>query len=70
MGLNFVNIGCALVSDGCKDNDNQCPKYASWTNQGVPGWYCKNHSWVKKTCKKSCQLCEGKQTYIYVQLLF
>jgi len=46
-------------SDGCKDNNSNCPKYASWTNQGVPGWYCKNHSWVKKNCKKSCQLCDA-----------
>ena len=63
MGLNFVKTGCALVSDGCKDNNNHCPTYASMTHQGVPGWYCKNHSLVKKLCKKSCQLCEGKPTY-------
>ena len=63
IGLNFVKTGFGVfVSDDCKDNNGHCPTYASWTHQGVPGWYCKNHWWVKKTCKKSCQSCDGKNT--------
>ena len=53
-----------FVSDGCKDNYSGCP---GWSKS--PKKYCENHSWVKNNCKKSCQLCDGKETNVYVVTL-
>jgi hypothetical protein len=57
----YKEIGAAnwcLTPDGCVDKWSNCPSIASRTRDGVTGWYCKNNSWVKNNCKKSCQLCD------------
>merc|ERR1712008_368182 len=47
------------------DNINNCPGYAA-----APQKYCENNWWVKKNCKKSCQLCEEKALELWRKLVF
>ena len=49
----------------CTDNSNKCPGYAA-----APQKYCEKYKWVKKNCKKSCQLCEGKDIHISISICF